>query len=162
MPNRTRSASIVLTLAFTLILVLAGRGGPRLPALLRIGVAGFIGRVGVYPIAAALAILFGIGIDFGIYLIRRTEEEREAGHSLPEAVGRKLEIVPPDLVVGHGREPVVGHHHVAARDEPDADGAVAPARIEAFLAVRDAVIGTPSGSPTPAAAPGPPADPFAV
>ena len=44
-----------------------------------------IGRLNLVS-SAFLAILFGIGIDFGIYLIRRTAEEVDRGYSEEEAV----------------------------------------------------------------------------
>ncbi len=47
-----------------------------------------------------LAMLFGIGIDFGIYLIRRTDEEFVNGHLLPESVRRALTISGRGILTG--------------------------------------------------------------
>lgn len=47
-----------------------------------------------------LAVLFGIGIDFGIYLIRRTEEELGNGLPLEDAVHKAVAITGKGIVTG--------------------------------------------------------------
>jgi predicted RND superfamily exporter protein len=47
-----------------------------------------------------LAIMFGIGIDFGIYLIRRTDEELRKGLERRDAVGRALMKSGQGIVAG--------------------------------------------------------------
>jgi len=47
-----------------------------------------------------LAVLFGIGIDFGIYLIRRTEEELGNGFALEDAVHKAVVITGKGIVTG--------------------------------------------------------------
>jgi len=47
-----------------------------------------------------LAVLFGIGIDFGIYLIRRTEEELGNGHTLDESIHKAVVVTGKGILTG--------------------------------------------------------------
>lgn len=47
-----------------------------------------------------LAIMFGIGIDFAIYLIRRSEEERSLGYDRVDAVKRALSTCGQGIIAG--------------------------------------------------------------
>ncbi|MCP4136309.1 MAG: MMPL family transporter [bacterium] len=58
-----------------------------------------VGRLNLIS-SAFLAVLFGIGIDFGIYLIRRTEEELGNGKTREEAVHRAVVITGKGIVTG--------------------------------------------------------------
>jgi hopanoid biosynthesis associated RND transporter like protein HpnN len=50
--------------------------------------------------SAFLAVLFGIGIDFGIYLIRRTEEELGNGLTNEEAVHKAVVLTGKGIITG--------------------------------------------------------------
>ncbi len=58
-----------------------------------------LGRLNLIS-SAFLAVLFGIGIDFGIYLIRRTEEELGNGLSNEEAVHKAVVLTGKGIITG--------------------------------------------------------------
>lgn len=58
-----------------------------------------VGRLNLIS-SAMIAVLFGIGIDFGIYLIQRTEEELGYGHTLEQAVYRSVVETSQSIVTG--------------------------------------------------------------
>ena len=89
---KSTSISVVLVI---MILILGFRSWKKITlAIIPLG-CGMIITVGLISLtvgrlnlisSAFLAILFGIGIDFGIYLIRRTAEEIDRGRSKEDAV----------------------------------------------------------------------------
>ncbi|MDP8214081.1 MAG: MMPL family transporter [Candidatus Euphemobacter frigidus] len=89
---KSTTISVVLVI---LILIIGFRSGKKIIlAIIPLG-CGMIITVGLISLtigrlnlvsSSFLAVLFGIGIDFGIYLIRRTAEEVDRGQSEEEAV----------------------------------------------------------------------------
>ncbi len=90
----TSGASVAVILVVLILFV--GFRTPRKVAIAVIPlVAGMVISLGVVTLvlgrlnlisAAFMAVMFGMSIDFGIYLVRRTEEEMGGGASLAEAV----------------------------------------------------------------------------
>ena len=70
-----------------------------------------------YLSSVFVGILFGLGIDFGIYFIRRFDEERMAGLAPAEAVHRTLNSVGQGIVTG-GLTAVVSFLALGVTDQP--------------------------------------------
>jgi predicted RND superfamily exporter protein len=70
-----------------------------------------------YLSSVFVGILFGLGIDFGIYFIRRFDEERLGGLSPAEAVHRTLTTTGQGIVTG-GLTAVVSFLALGATDQP--------------------------------------------
>ncbi len=70
-----------------------------------------------YLSSVFVGILFGLGIDFGIYFIRRFDEERMGGLAPAEAVHRTLTTVGQGIVTG-GLTAVVSFLALGVTDQP--------------------------------------------
>lgn len=103
---KSTAISVVLVI---LILIIGFRSGKKIIlAIIPLGcgmiitlglISLTIGRLNLVS-SAFLAILFGIGIDFGIYLIRRTAEEVDRGNSEEKAVRIAVTISGRSVLTG--------------------------------------------------------------
>lgn len=106
--GRLSAVSFVLVL----FLFVTAFGALRRPLLamvaLALGVAATVGAVSLYPghltlLSAFFAsILFGLGVDYGVHLVDRIEEEVAAEMDEREAVATAVEALAPGLLTGAG------------------------------------------------------------
>lgn len=100
----------IVSIIFVALILLFGFGSLRKMVIGVVPLAsGLIITTGIISImlgklnlisSSFLAVLFGIGIDFGIYLIRRTEEELGNGLPLEDAVHKAVVITGKGIVTG--------------------------------------------------------------
>jgi predicted RND superfamily exporter protein len=75
-----------------------------------------VGRLN-YLTSAFVGILFGMGIDYGVLILRRFDEERASGHEVPEALAHTMRAVGPSVVAGGGTV-VVSFLAIGATKQP--------------------------------------------